>query len=205
MFTQFTNGGSKTADLNVSNAQLEQWHHFMQTYDATTGVITGYLDGVATHTLTDDVGGVRFPLQTYAGFRLGTYRAADGRWFKGLIDEVAMWQRALAPGEAAMVYSLGNASVPLSSSGAGLAVTAFGKAAGGGYEIAWSTTAGLKYSLEASSDLIDWSTELVAEVAATGASMNFIISPNFPPPPGGLYDPGLDGAEKRFYRVALKP
>ncbi len=200
LYTLRSDASASFQDYSVPNSEVDKWHHFLETYDSTTGMITGYLDGVATHALSSN----GIALQTYSGFRMGTYRGADGRWFKGLIDEVAMWQRPLDAGEAATVYSMGSAGVPLSTDSGDINVTGFNPVAGGGYELSWATTAGLKYTIEASSDLVDWSTELAAEVAGTGAPLSFRISPSFPAPEGALYDPGLEGGERRFYRIRLK-
>lgn len=206
LFTLLNNGALPSVSVDRPNTELEQWHHFAQTYDVSSGLITGYLDGEAVLSLSTVEGEVPVPLQTYTGFRIGTYRAADGRWFKGLIDEVGMWQRPLNQAEVQLVYALGNAGLALPAAGAPLAATGFSGAAGntGAYDIMWSTTAGLKYSVEASSDLTDWSTTLAEEIPATSSSLNFRIVPSLPAPAGALYDPGAAGNRQRFYRVRYK-
>lgn len=207
MFSLGADGTAFSRDYQVPSQEIDQWHHFIQTYDAATGEITGYLNGVLSHSLPVISGEAPLPLQTYAGFRIGTYRAADGRWFKGYIDEVAMWQRRLTVEDAQQVYALGKAGLPLTSGGADTSITAFMQAPGipGAWRMAWTTVAGLRYTLEASSDLADWSTRLAEDIPATGSSMEFTIHPSLPVPPGGLYDPGAAGRSSRFYRVRLVP
>ena len=48
----------------------------------------------------------------FSGFHIGTYRSANGRWFDGAIDEVAVWERVLKPAEIALLYN-GGQPVPL--------------------------------------------------------------------------------------------
>lgn len=206
MFSLLNSGAALSVSVDKPNSQLDQWHHFVQTYDAATGAITGYLDGVAALSLSAVVGEAPVPLQTYTGFRLGTYRAADGRWFKGLIDEVAMWQRPLGRSEIELVYALGKAGLALPAAGAASAPAVFLAVPGqpGVYQITWPTIPGLKYALEASSDLIDWSTTLAEEIPATGSTLGFQIVPALPAPAGALYDPGAAGSPQRFYRPKLK-
>jgi hypothetical protein len=206
LFTNLSDTTGRSANFLVPNGQVDNWHHFLETYDVNTGILRGFVDGVEVHQLNDATATGRLPLATYSGFRLGTYRGADGRWFRGLIDEVAMWQRPLEPDEIATVYALGLSSVPLSTASGStrLKFTNFKRNADGSYEVAWSTISGLKYTIEASGDLLDWSTELASEIPAAGTTLNFKIVGTFPPPPGTLYDPGLAGSNQRFYRVKLK-
>ncbi|MES2707049.1 MAG: LamG domain-containing protein [Verrucomicrobiota bacterium] len=206
MFSLLNTGTAVFAGYELPSAQLDQWHHFAQVYDPGAGTITGYLDGVVTHTLSDTVDGTQYPLQSYTGFRLGTYRVADGRWFKGLIDEVAMWQRPLAESEVRQVLALGQAGVALTGGGPAPEITGFTGVPGspGAWQITWTTTAGLKYALEASSDLKDWSTTLAEELPATGTSLSFQIVPSLPAPAGALYDPGAAAGKQRFYRARIK-
>lgn len=207
MFSLLNTGTAISAAVDRPNTELDQWHHFVQVYDAAAGTITGYLDGEAALSLSTVEGETPVPLQTYGGFRLGTYRAADGRWFTGLIDEVGMWQRPLTAGEIGLVYGLGSAGLSLSAAGTAgeTTVTGFSGVAGspGSYQLTWSTTAGLKYAVEASSDLTDWSTTLAEEIPASGDSLSFRIVPTLPAPAGALYDPGAAGGGQRFYRVRL--
>lgn len=206
LYTLTSANQASSVDHMVPTEELDQWHHILETYDATTGLITAWLDGEAVYSIETAIEGVPVPLQTYSGFRLGTYRGVDGRWFKGLIDEVALWQRPLSASEAISVYTTGKAGLSLTDAGPELSLAGFTPIAGapGAFELSWVSTPGLKYAIEASSDLADWSTTLVEEAAATAAVTSFRIYPTFPAPAGALYDPGAQAGGKRFYRVRLK-
>ncbi|MDR1279853.1 MAG: LamG domain-containing protein [Opitutaceae bacterium] len=45
------------------------------------------------------------PLMPASGLNIGTWRAADWRWFNGLIDELVLWDRALSATETATLRS----------------------------------------------------------------------------------------------------
>lgn len=109
LFTDLVGGADPNATVQVDDAlAIGAWHHILSTYTPATaetaGTILGYLDGTLQYTLTVPTGDSLVPAQE---FHIGTYRSADGRWFTGSIDEVAIWDRALAAGEAADVFTLG--------------------------------------------------------------------------------------------------
>lgn len=184
-------------DFHLLNPLVDQWHHAVVTYDAVNGVLKGYLDGAESHNF---VLGPGTTLRSYFGLNLGTYRSADGRWFRGLIDEVAFWQRKLSPSAISQAYSLGNAGIPWITS-VPTASFAPGTSPAGSFHLSWQALSGLTYSVQASSDLVDWSTTIATNLTATGGSIAIIISPTQPPPPNGYHDPGMSGAPQRFYRV----
>ncbi len=66
-----------------------------------------YVNGVLQSAADQSISGTLCNTQ---GFHIGTYRNADGRWFKGLIDDVAVWSNALSAGEVKATYDLGNSS-----------------------------------------------------------------------------------------------
>jgi hypothetical protein len=109
-FSDAASGGDPSADLQVPDANTTNtWHHILLAFTpatpTTAGTIIGYLDGTQTYTLNVPAGITLTPAN---GFHIGTYRSANDRWFDGSIDEVAMWNRTLAPAEASEVYSRGN-------------------------------------------------------------------------------------------------
>lgn len=112
LFQHFTQGGGATpvpSDFSLPDTQVTAtWHHILLCHTPATatqaGRIVGYLDGVQRHTVTIPAGGA---LANASGLHLGTYRSADGRWFQGSIDEVALWQRTLGATEAAEIHQLG--------------------------------------------------------------------------------------------------
>lgn len=94
----------QVADASVPNT----WYHIVTLFTPATateaGSLTGYLNGVLEYTLVIPANSTVVPA---AGFHVGTYRGADGRWFSGSIDEVAIWNRVLTPTEAVEVYTRG--------------------------------------------------------------------------------------------------
>jgi hypothetical protein len=185
-------------DFYLLNPQVDQWHHAVLTYDAVNGVMKGYLDGAESHSIVMGPGNT---LRGYFGFNVGTYRSADGRWFKGLIDEVTFWQRKLSPAAVSQAYSLGNAGIPWIASVPEVSSFTPGTSPAGSFNLNWQALSGLSYSVEASSDLVDWSTTIATNLTAAGGSISIIISPTQPPPANGYYDPGMSASPQRFYRV----
>ncbi|HRZ37016.1 MAG TPA: hypothetical protein P5534_11715 [Candidatus Paceibacterota bacterium] len=191
--------GAPAVSYPLANSLVDQWHHIVITYDAAAGVMKGYLDGSPTHTLALGPDSV---LQDYSGLNIGTYRAADGRWFAGWIDEVSAWQRTLSPGAVAQAYAMGSAGESWLTGGPPR-IIAFAPAASpqGGWTLTWQAVVGRKYDIEASNDLEDWSDVVADDYAATAATASIVIVPTQPPPANGFYDAGLSGASHRFYRV----
>ncbi|GAA5120195.1 alkaline phosphatase D family protein [Luteolibacter yonseiensis] len=79
-----------------------RWSHVAVTFDSTT--LRLYVDGaqVATHSLP-----VPGPAAETGGFVIGGHRAGTGRNFDGLLDEVALWSRALSAEEIGSLYHAG--------------------------------------------------------------------------------------------------
>ncbi len=116
IFTDYVTGTDPQSNLQVADTSTANtWHNIVVTFTpataSTTGSLLGYLDGVSTHSLTIPINTV---LTTANGFHVGTFRDANGRWFDGSIDEVAIWDRTLDSDEATGVFNAGNAglSVP---------------------------------------------------------------------------------------------
>lgn len=110
LYTDTVTAADPNAAVQVDDASvIGSWHHILATYTPGTagsaGTVSGYLDGTLQYTLTVPAGD---SLSAATGFHIGTYRAADGRWFTGSIDEVAIWSTALSAGDALEVYNLGN-------------------------------------------------------------------------------------------------
>jgi hypothetical protein len=73
------------------------WHHVAAVFDAVVGEVRIFVDGVATATpLIIPAGSGTAPT---TGFHIGTYRAGDGRFFEGQLDEVGVWTRHLTAPE----------------------------------------------------------------------------------------------------------
>ncbi len=97
---------------NIEIADVETagiWHHVLHACipptPTTAGSIAVYIDGTLRSTLNIAAGNT---LGTANGFHIGTFRDANGRWFDGEIDEVAIWNRTLALTEAQDVYQRGS-------------------------------------------------------------------------------------------------
>lgn len=104
LYTDYASGTDPYRDFQVPNADVDRWHHIVVVYRSTSAVIEGYLDGALTHQIP--ITGVLNP--NSVGFRIGTYRTANARFFKGQIDEVALWQRALTTDEIASLLAAGD-------------------------------------------------------------------------------------------------
>lgn len=110
-------GGDLTQSLQVADAAaINTWHHILTIFTPSTattpGSLVGYLNGSPLYSVTVPANSSH---GTATGFNVGTYRSADGRYFDGAIDDVALWNRALTTQEAAQVYQLGNDGLPLTS------------------------------------------------------------------------------------------
>lgn len=109
LYTDTVTAADPNAAVQIDDASaIGAWHHIFATYTPGTagsaGTVSGYLDGSLQYTLAVPAGD---SLSAATGFHIGTYRAADGRWFTGSIDEVAIWNTALSAGDALEVYTLG--------------------------------------------------------------------------------------------------
>ena len=202
VYTEASPGTGLHQDWYLPNAQVDQWHHLLLTYDPVAGVLNGYLDTVPAYSLVLGSGAT---LPAYTGFNLGTYRSANGRWFTGRIDEVAFWQRTLGAAAAVQLFALGNAGASVLTGAPVIQSFAPSAAVPGGFDLAWQAVPGLRYAIAASSNLLDWSLVLVTNYLATAPGTSVTVSPTPPPPTNAYYDPGLTGASQRFYRVEWTP
>jgi len=86
------------------------WHHLVLSYDSTTaggplrGTFKAYFDGQLTKTLDMDGSTENWGTSTLT--TIGAYgQSSVGRYFDGLIDEVAAWDVALTEAEALSIYN----------------------------------------------------------------------------------------------------
>ncbi|HPS08728.1 MAG TPA: hypothetical protein PLG22_14450, partial [Kiritimatiellia bacterium] len=91
---------------------LREWVHLTHTFSTvgSTTTLSLYTNGVFV--LSKSVGSnAMFQANQVRGLHIGAYRSAtgpsDGRCFKGMIDELALWKRALSAAEVAAVYQRG--------------------------------------------------------------------------------------------------
>ncbi|HIA66501.1 TPA: LamG domain-containing protein [Candidatus Poribacteria bacterium] len=95
-WTVRTDGGVTIGEVKKGKPVKNEWHHFAAIYDSVTGVATLYIDGV-------EVGkdaragskGKTVNSNWDKGARVG-YNVDNGRNFTGRMDEVGLWDEALA-------------------------------------------------------------------------------------------------------------
>jgi len=91
---------------------LRTWIHLVHTFSTVgnTTTLSVYSNGVLTITKAVSCNNV-FSINQIRGLHVGAYRSAtgpsDGRCFKGMIDELALWNRALSSNEVQAVYQRG--------------------------------------------------------------------------------------------------
>jgi hypothetical protein len=95
--------GSYLANTNLPSS-LNDWIHVVGTYDGTT--VTVYINGVGVSG-TAETGDIDY--QHVTTFKIGLY-AASAWWlpYEGLIDDVAVWDRALTQQEIDWLYNAGS-------------------------------------------------------------------------------------------------
>ena len=110
---------SRVGEVNAGSVQTDygQWHHVLhsfgstwndalQRFDTTLSVyVDGALQGVPTTVATGNV--------DFAALNVGTWHGADGRFLDGMIDDVALWNRALNGLEAMTIYNMGQGGYAL--------------------------------------------------------------------------------------------
>lgn len=133
---------SGTASVLADN----QWHHVLHTVtsDGEESTLRSYVNGVLTATITAPTATVDF-----RSINFGAHRGS-GRIFDGLIDEVAVWDRAMDETEVAAIQALGSAGLPLieSDEGALLFWDINGDTAGAGGESPSGSWAGSNWSTD---------------------------------------------------------
>jgi glycerophosphoryl diester phosphodiesterase len=101
-----TGGTSVVAESDVAPTEGE-WHHVAVSYDAATGHSRLILDGEEVTSFVDAQEIGSGTLADTDGLHLGASRDADGRFFDGAIDDVAVWNRVLSEDEIATVWNDG--------------------------------------------------------------------------------------------------
>lgn len=97
-----TDGGHQHT---VAVAFDNTWHHIVYVQRTLAGQLTAkiYVDGVEDPNPPHPVPGLTPNTTTIGGIR----RANPSHWFTGLIDDVALWTRALSPEEIQILYTSG--------------------------------------------------------------------------------------------------
>ena len=93
-----------------------KWHHVLGVFNGTSGKI--FLDGVLENTSN-----TQFNISINSPFFFGYDNFPNqNRYFNGLLDDIAIWNRALSPEEITQLYEIQSCATPLavSISGAGI-------------------------------------------------------------------------------------
>jgi hypothetical protein len=101
----YTAGGGNLSYTPSPSTLLNQWHQVVVTLDTATHIRTIYWDGKSVAT---DKGGGEPNKKTVFTFGASSYFA--DRFFKGAIDDVGLWNRALRASEVAAIYASAGAS-----------------------------------------------------------------------------------------------
>ena len=110
---------------------LREWVHLTHTFSTVGGTTTlsVYTNGVLARSKSVSSNGV-FHANQVRGLHVGAYRLAtgpaDGRCFKGMIDELALWGRSLSAAEVAAVYQRGVGGQKLAFTAAPVPVISLG-------------------------------------------------------------------------------
>jgi hypothetical protein len=99
-----TSANSLCSCSSSTAISLNAWHFLAGTFDTTAGRGYLYVDGVqvCNFTATGPIG------STAATLNIGQHKIGASRWFPGLIDDVRVYNRALAAGEIAGMYLVHN-------------------------------------------------------------------------------------------------
>ncbi|TVM03181.1 MAG: hypothetical protein CV087_06635, partial [Candidatus Brocadia sp. WS118] len=92
-----------TAEYNLSPT-TGRWYHAVGTYNKTTGEQKLYLNGELVDSQTHPAGNTIVPLTLYSDMRIGHSRVNNG-YFKGMIDGVRLYNRALSDEEVQDIYN----------------------------------------------------------------------------------------------------
>ena len=90
-----------------------EWHHVVHSFssDGTTTTLTIYFDGVLVGSRTAATSTIDFP-----ALALGRHRSVAGdRDWDGMMDEVAIWNRALTANDATELYRRGQENIALTT------------------------------------------------------------------------------------------
>jgi glycerophosphoryl diester phosphodiesterase len=115
------NGNAARPGIPEALLKTNQWLHIVGTYSGQFGPASGqtviYMNGQAVDAHTGDDGsspvGLTGNVKTGQAAAMGREGPTGGNYFTGLVDDVALWKRALAPSEVAQLYQAGLAGAAL--------------------------------------------------------------------------------------------
>ena len=111
VYSNFSSWVGEAATGGSNKIGLKEWNHLVHVFSTAAGTTTlsVYTNGVLSFATSTSVTNV-FVIRQVRGFHVGSDRfstGSDRRFFKGMIDELALWDRALTPQEAQAVYQRG--------------------------------------------------------------------------------------------------
>ncbi len=91
-----------------SSIVINEWYHFVSVFDNANDQVRLYVNGnlIFTQTFTGNIGNSSAPL-TFGDFNNNTWPGAASEKFKGLIDDVGIWNRVLDGQEITNLYNSG--------------------------------------------------------------------------------------------------
>jgi len=101
------------AGFTIAGVSTWQWHHAVHVFesDGTTTKLATYIDGNLRGTASTGTTNMDFAAIHFGRARTGS----DDRDWDGMMDEVAIWNRAVTAVEVTQLYELGSSGQPLSS------------------------------------------------------------------------------------------
>lgn len=105
-------GGSTALGITGHVLKTGTWHHVAHVFSdgGFTTTLSLYIDGVFSGAHTAPTADIDF-----STLKLGNARGSNFRFWDGMIDEVGLWNRALAPEEVAAAYQIGRSGLALDS------------------------------------------------------------------------------------------
>jgi len=147
--------------IGETTTPLKTWIHLVHTFTTVgkTTTLSVYTNGVLQLTKSVDAANV-FEINQLRGLHVGAYRtvSADSRCFKGMIDELALWNGALSSADVREIYQRGInglaleytvvpvASISLARGGRTFSVYADQGIPDGMFNSGWLTSTGTGYS-----------------------------------------------------------
>jgi hypothetical protein len=180
------NAANSQARVSTASFADANFHHVAVTVDRGANLVAIYLDGVSQMSQSAaGIGSLVNGSRLWVGHQ--TLDANTGvQPFRGLIDDLALYNRALSLLEIQAIYNAGGSGKCLTP----VYITALSKS-GNTVNLSWLAQPKLTYRVQYSTvlDAATW-TDLSGDVAATGASASKrdILPPNAP---------------QRFYRVMM--
>ena len=111
-FTYKAGGTGKKVQYSAGTTDSDNaWHLFVMTWSADGDVLKGYVDGT-------QVGSDVASLGTWSGDIAAVdvgQNTSDGAYYKGLLDEFAVWNEPLTAAEITAIYNGGRSSIDLTS------------------------------------------------------------------------------------------